>query len=60
MVSEYKSKYPKIEYDYDQIKLNRIFENEKLSDWPNQGIQTQDSIKVYGELKFPNLPDERA
>jgi len=60
MVSEYKSKYPKIEYDYDQIKLNRIFENEKLSDWPNQGIQTKDSIKVYGELKFPKLSEKRA
>ncbi|MBS3766975.1 MAG: dihydrofolate reductase family protein [Candidatus Cloacimonetes bacterium] len=60
MSCQYNSDYPKINYDYEKIKLNRIFENEILKEYPNQGIQTQDSKKVYGNLKFPDLPKDRA
>ncbi len=51
--------FPNIPYNYDKIKLTRIFENEKLNSFPNTGIQTPDSINVYGELKFPEFPKDR-
>jgi riboflavin biosynthesis pyrimidine reductase len=52
--------YPKIPYDYDRIRLNKIFENPKVKDFPNVGIQTENSIKVFGEVRFPELPEDRA
>lgn len=54
------TKFPKINYDYDKIKLDKIFENKKIKNFPNSGIQTENSRKVFGELKFPELPVNRA
>ena len=48
---------PKIPYDYDKIELVKIFENEKVKDYPNAGIETDESIRVFGNLKFPEYPD---
>lgn len=59
MAQNFTSEYPKIDYNYDKIKLERIFENEKLKNYPNDGIQTKEAKKVYGKLKFPVLPQNR-
>lgn len=53
------NEYPKIPYDYEKIKLKRIFENEKLKDYTGKGIETQNSKRVYGDLKFPEMPKDR-
>ena len=53
------TQFPKINYDYDRIKLNKIFENVNMKHFSNSGIQTKNSIKVFGELKFPELPHNR-
>ncbi len=53
------SKYPKINYDYEAIKLKKIYEHPLLKDFPCCGVQSDESIKVFGELRFPELPNER-
>ncbi len=55
----FSSEHPKIDYNYEKIKLNRIFENKKIKKYPNKGIQTEESKNVYGKLKFPILPPNR-
>ncbi|ONI39848.1 hypothetical protein AN639_00620 [Candidatus Epulonipiscium fishelsonii] len=52
--------YPKINYDYEKIKLKKIYENEKLKDFTDYGIETPESKMVYGDLKFPPLLEDRA
>lgn len=50
----------KIPYNYDDIKLNRIYTNPILENYENSEIQTENSKKVFGELKFPkDLPKDR-
>lgn len=41
------------------MKLSRIYENPIVKNFPNKGVQTQESISVYGELKFPEFPEDR-
>ncbi|MFW5891464.1 MAG: dihydrofolate reductase family protein [Nanoarchaeota archaeon] len=60
MSNIYLDEYPKTSYDYDKIKLKKIFENSEVTDYPNEGIQTKNSKKVFGEIKFPEFPDDRA
>lgn len=57
---QYIDNYPKIEYDYDKIKLEKIFENDMVKNFPNKGLQTKDAVDVFGELRFPELPGDRA
>ncbi|ONI47730.1 hypothetical protein AN644_04120 [Candidatus Epulonipiscium fishelsonii] len=52
--------FPKINYDYDKIKLQKIFENEKMKDFKDIAIQTPESIEVFGELKLAPLHEDRA
>lgn len=52
-------KFPKIPYDYDKIRLDRIFQNPKVKNFPNIGIQTKNSMKVFGELRLPELPKDK-
>ena len=49
----------RIQFDYDKMKLTKIYENDKVKDFPNVGVQTPDSIKVFGELRFPEFPKDR-
>lgn len=60
MDNNYLEEYPKIAYDYDNIELKKIFENSKVANYPNKGIQTENSKKVFGEIKFPELPEDRS
>jgi riboflavin biosynthesis pyrimidine reductase len=53
------SEYPKIDYDYDRISLKKIYEHEMLAACSPAPVQTADSRKVFGELRFPPLPAER-
>lgn len=48
---------PKVDYNYEAFKLTKIFENEKVKTFPNQGVETKESIDVFGHLKFPEYPD---
>ena len=52
--------FPKIPYDYDKIKLTKIFENEKVRSFPYLGVQCEESRKVFGEIRFPELSEDRA
>lgn len=60
MNNTYLEEYPKITYDYDKIKLKKIFENPEVANYPNEGIQTKSSKKVFGEIRFPEFPDNRS
>ncbi len=53
------TEFPKIPYDYEAIKLTKIFENESVKIFPNVGVQTEESIGVFGEIKFPEFPKDR-
>ncbi len=52
--------YPTIDYDYEKMQLNRIYEHPDLKNYTELGLQTDQVRKVYGELKFPPLPKNRA
>lgn len=49
----------KIPYNYNTIKLQKIFENEKIKTYPNKGIETPESISVYGNLNFPKYDNDK-
>jgi riboflavin biosynthesis pyrimidine reductase len=53
------SSYPKIPYDYDAIALQRLFRNEKESHFPVKALQPPSAVQVYGELRFPQVPEKR-
>lgn len=48
---------PKIDYDYKAIKLNKIFENEIVRDFTVKGVQTKNSVDVFGDITFPECND---
>ncbi|MDC7235847.1 MAG: dihydrofolate reductase family protein [Spirochaetales bacterium] len=51
--------YPKIKYDYDKILLDKIFEHDEVASYPNTAVQTEDSLRVFGNLSFPDFPENR-
>lgn len=52
--------YPKIDYDYEKIKLIKVFEDKELVSYGIKGVETSDSLRVYGDIFFPPLPDHRS
>ena len=53
------SAFPKIPYDYDRIRLTKLFEHPDVAGFPVPGIQSPDARAVFGDLSFPAFPEER-
>ncbi|MGL6098925.1 MAG: dihydrofolate reductase family protein [Fusobacteriaceae bacterium] len=49
----------KIPYNYEKIKLTKIFENEKTKSFTNKGLETEESVSVYGNLNFPEFDPDK-
>lgn len=48
----------KIEYDYNAIKLSKLFEHPCVQEFSEKGIECEESISVFGNIRFPRK-DER-
>ena len=53
------TEFPKIAYDYEKIRLTKLFEHDDVAAFPEPGVETDDSRAVFGPLKFPTLPADR-
>lgn len=47
----------KIDFDYNAMKLNKLFENPIIEKFEKKAIETQESVSVFGNLKFPRYDD---
>jgi riboflavin biosynthesis pyrimidine reductase len=54
-----KACYPKNEYDYGAMKLQKIYTNPAAASFSPAPVQTASSKKVFDELRFPAPPADR-
>lgn len=51
--------YPKISYNYREISMQRLFRHQREAAFPEAALQPPSALQVYGELRFPQVPERR-